>query len=131
MDLQCRNVLALAYVGDSVYEIYIRKYLFNKGIEKVQELQKEAIPYVSAKGQSNYLEQLLTSNILTEEEIRLVNRARNHKSHASPKHTDVITYHRSTGLEALIGYLYLKQDFDRIDTIMNFILYGMDGKEND
>lgn len=124
MDYKYRNVLALAYVGDSIYEIYIRKYLFLKGIEKVNELQKEATLYVSAKGQSKYLKEMISNNFLEEEELQIVYRARNHKSHASPKNTDVATYHEATGLEALIGYLYLNGNEERVQEIMNFILGG-------
>ena len=61
MDYKYRNVLALAYVGDCVYEIYIRKFLFLKGLEKVNDLQKEAVNYVSAKGQAKYLREMLNS----------------------------------------------------------------------
>ncbi len=116
------NSLALAYLGDAVYELYIRKHLINKNINKVNELQKEAINYVSAKSQSNFLERMLKDNFLTEEEINIIKRARNHKSHGSPKSTDIITYKRSTGLEALIGYLDLKNDKERIEEIMNYIV---------
>lgn len=124
MDYKYRNVLALAYVGDSVYEIYIRKYLFLKGIEKVNSLQQEATTYVSAKGQAKYLRELMNSNFLTDEELQMVTRARNHKSHASPKNTDVATYHDATGLEALIGYLFLSGNEKRVEEIMNFIIGG-------
>ncbi len=124
MDYKFRNVLALAYVGDSIYEIYIRKYLFLKGIEKVNNLQKEAINYVSARGQAKYLREMINNDFLTEEELQLVTRARNHKSHASPKNTDVVTYHDATGLEALIGYLFLSGKEDRVAEIMNFIIGG-------
>ncbi len=122
MDHKFRNVLALAYVGDSVYEIFIRKYLFLQGIEKVNELQQKAIRYVSAKGQSHYLDWLIENHILTEEELEIVYRARNHKSHASPKNTDASTYHKATGLEALIGYLFLEEKRERVHEIMNFII---------
>ena len=80
MELEYRNVLALAYVGDSVYEIYVRKYLFENGIEKVNELQKRAKEYVSAKGQAKYLKEILDHDLLTEKEKQIVLRARNHKS---------------------------------------------------
>ncbi len=116
------NSLALAYLGDAVYELYIRKYLIGKNINKVNVLQKEAINYVSAKSQSNFLERMLKDNFFTEEEINIIKRARNHKSHGSPKSTDIITYKRSTGLEALIGYLDLKNDKERIEEIMNYIV---------
>ena len=115
------NSLVLAYLGDAVYELYIRKYLISKNINKVNKLQKEAVNYVSAKAQSNFLEKMFEDNFLTEEEINIVKRARNHKSHNS-KSVDIVTYKRSTGLEALIGYLDLKNDKERIDEIMNYIV---------
>ena len=114
------NSLTLAYLGDSVYELYIRQYLIETGIIKVRELQKEAIKYVSAKGQAKTLTQLIANNILTDDEIVIVKRARNHKSHKSPKNTDIITYKLATGFEALIGYLYLN-DKNRLKQIMEII----------
>lgn len=115
------NVLALAYLGDAIYEIYIREYLIKQNIVKVNLLQKEAIKYVSAKNQAKFLTEMIESNFLTENEIDIVKRTRNHKSHAS-KSTDIITYKYSTALEALIGYLYLEKNTSRIDEIMNFIM---------
>ena len=115
------NSLALAYLGDSIYEFYIRKNLILKGVVKVNELQKEAVNFVSAKAQSSFLENMIKNSFLNDEEIGVVKRARNHKSHTS-KTTDVITYKKSTGLEALIGYLYLKNNFLRIEEIMNYIV---------
>ncbi len=116
------NVLALAYLGDAVYEIYIRKYLINKGIIKVKELQAEAIKFVGAKGQAMYLKELINNNFLTKEELDIVNRGRNHKGSRHPKGTDIVTYKYATGLESLIGYLYLSNKTDRIDEIMKEII---------
>ena len=116
------NSLALAYLGDAVYELYIRKYLLVKNIHKVNELQKQSVNYVSAKAQSQFLEKMLENNFLTEKEIAVIKRARNHKSHGSPKNTDIVTYKKATGLEALIGYLALKNDKERINEIMNYIV---------
>ena len=116
------NSLSLAYLGDAVYELYIRTYLLSKGNYKVGDLQQMAVKYVSAKAQSNFLEQMINDDILTAEELVIVKRARNHKSHASPKHTDIITYKKSTGLEALIGYLKLTNQDKRIDEIMKYIV---------
>lgn len=116
------NVLALAYLGDSIYEIYIRTFLLEQGIVKVKELQEKAIKYVSAKAQRFYLESLINNQILTEEEIVIVKRARNHKSTSHPKNTDIITYKYATGLEALIGHLYLEKNQKRIDEIMQYII---------
>ncbi|MFV0249569.1 MAG: Mini-ribonuclease 3 [Bacilli bacterium] len=115
------NSLTLAYLGDSIYEIYIRLFLIKKGIRKVKELQKESINFVSAKNQAKFLSNILEQNILTQEEIDVVYRARNHKSHSS-KSTDIITYKYATALEALIGYLYLENNIKKIEEIMNIIL---------
>ena len=113
-----KNVLALAYLGDSVYDLYIREYLISKNIVNVNELQSESIKYVSAKSQSYYLDKI--SEFLTEKELDIVKRGRNHKSHKAPKNTDIVTYKNATGLETLIGYLYL-EDKVRLDEIMKLI----------
>jgi ribonuclease-3 family protein len=116
------NVLVLAYLGDTIYEDYIRKYLIYKGIAKVNDLQTEASNYVSAKAQAPYLKQLLDDNFFTEEEQSIIRRARNNKSNSHPKNCDIVTYKYATGLESLIGYLSLENNIERIDEIMNFIL---------
>ena len=116
-----KNMLVLAYLGDSVYELYIRKHLIDKGISKVNELQKESIKYVSAKSQANYLNELIDKNMLNEEEFNIVKCARNHKCNHKPKNCDIITYKWATGFEALIGYLYIENKTDRIEKIINYI----------
>lgn len=116
------NVLVLAYLGDSIYEQYIRLFLIKKGIAKVNDLQKNAVNYVSAKTQNIFLKNLMDNNILTEEELSIVKRARNHKTKSKAKNADIITYKHATAFEALIGYLYLKNQIKRIDTIINFIV---------
>lgn len=116
------NVLVLAYLGDTIYENYIRKYLIGKGIGNVNDLQKESINYVSAKSQAKFLQDMLDNNFLSEEEISVVKRARNYKTTSHPKNCDIVTYKYATGLESLIGYLDLEGKKDRIDEIMNFIL---------
>ncbi|MBQ7137304.1 MAG: Mini-ribonuclease 3 [Bacilli bacterium] len=123
MDL---NAQELAYIGDAVYEMYIRKYLINKKIRKVNNLQKEAKKYVSAIGQSTYLKNMIDNDFLNEKEIDLVKNARNFKTASKPKNSDIITYKYATALEALIGYLYLSNKKDRIDEIMNYILEDME-----
>ena len=116
------NILALAYLGDAIYEVYIRTFLLQKGIQKVNELQRQAKQFVSAKGQARILKELLDQQLLTEQEIDVVKRARNHKSHKSPKNTDIVTYKQSTGLEALFGYLFLTHQTERINKLMNRIV---------
>lgn len=122
MDTRNINVITLAYLGDAIYEVYIRKYLIEKGIALVEDLQKEAVKYVSAKGQSLILNKLEKINFFEEEEINVIRRGRNYKRGNHPKNTDIITYKNSTGFEALIGYLYLKGKIDRLDEIINKIL---------
>ena len=121
MDVNTINVITLAYLGDAIYEIYIREKLIEQGIIKVEELQKEATKYVSAKGQAAILTNLLENNILTNEEIEVVKRGRNYKRNSHPKHTDIITYKLSTGFESLIGYLYLSKNIKRLDELLNSI----------
>ncbi len=115
------NVLSLAYLGDAIYECSIREYLLKQGNLKVKELQQLAISYVSAKNQCKFVKQMIETKFLKDDEIEIVLRARNHKSHKSPKNTDVATYKYATGLEALIGYLYLEQNITRVEEIMNYI----------
>ena len=116
------NVLVLAYLGDTVYENHVRRFLIEKGYSHVNDLQKEAVSYVSAKNQAHYLQEMLDQNFLTEAEVDVVMRARNYKTTSHPKSCDIITYKYATGLEALIGYLELTNHSERIDEIMNFIL---------
>lgn len=122
MDLREVNVLVLAYLGDTVYENYVRKYLINLGIGNVNDLQRKSIQYVSAKGQAKYLKELIDKEFFSEEEINIIKRARNYKTTSHPKNCDIITYKEATGLEALIGYLSLSNNNNRIDEIMKYIL---------
>ena len=118
------NSLVLAYLGDVIYEGYVRRFWISKGYCHVDELQKHAVTYVSAKHQAEFLKQMIDCNFLLEEELDVVKRARNYKTTSHPKNCDIITYKYATGLEALLGYLDFNGNFDRIDEIMNFILEG-------
>ena len=122
MDIRCINSLVLAYLGDALYEEKIREYLIGKGINKVNDLQKESVNYVSAKKQAYFLDKLIADSFFTDQELMIVKRARNSKSHTNPKGCSVIEYKKATGLEAVIGYYKLINDEKRIDLLMNFIL---------
>lgn len=113
------NNLVMAYLGDAVYELHIRKYLISQGIAKVGELQKKSVEYVSARSQRRILEELINRDFLTTEEIEIVNRGRNANSHPS-KTTDIVTYKKATGLECLIGNLY-KENIERCNELLNYI----------
>jgi len=119
------NVLVLAYLGDTIYENYVRRYLINSGIGNVNDLQTASINYVSAKAQAKFLTEFVEKDFFNEEEICVIKRARNYKSSSHPKNCDIITYKHATGLEALIGYLELSGRRDRIDEIMKNILGGV------
>ena len=116
------NSLVLAYLGDTIYEDYIREFLIKKGIGNVNDLQKESVKYVSAKSQALYLDRLIDLNFFKDEEVEIIKRARNHKNNSHPRNCDIITYKKATGLEALIGYLKLEKNEKRIDEIMSKIL---------
>ncbi len=116
------NVLVLAYLGDTIYENYVRRYLIDKGIANVNDLQSESIKYVSAKNQSNYIKEMIDKKFFSEEELDIIKRARNYKTTSHPKNCDIVTYKYATGLEALIGYLELEDNKERINSIMNYIL---------
>ena len=110
MKIEQINVLVLAYLGDTIYEDYIREYLINLGINNVNDLQKESVKYVSAKGQAKFLKDLIECNFFTDDELSIIKRARNHKSVSHPRSCDIVTYKHATGFEALIGYLKLQNN---------------------
>ena len=116
------NILALAYLGDAVYELKIREYLLSTGNNKVNKLQNMAMNYVTAKNQCKFVNYFIDNNILTEEEIDYIKRGRNANTYSHPKNTDIITYKEATSLEALIGYLKLENNIERIEELMNKIL---------
>ena len=111
----------LAFLGDAVYELYIREYLISKKICNVNDLQKMCVKFVSAERQCYFIEKMLENEFLSDDEIDVFKRGRNASSHSS-KSTDIVTYKKSTGLESLIGYLYLNKQYERIKEIMEYIV---------
>lgn len=116
--------LALAYIGDAVWEVYVRQHLLAMGELKPHRLQTGAVNYVKAKAQSDILHHIMTE--LNEEEQAVVRRGRNAKSGTVPKNADVIDYRHSTGFETVIGYLYLKSEFDRLNELVNLSISFID-----
>lgn len=104
--------LALAFLGDCVWEILIRQHLLTKGEMKPDRLHKFSTRFVKAKAQSDVLHLLMEE--LTEEEMSIVKRGRNAKSGSSPKNADMIDYRHATGFESLLGYLHLQGSHERI-----------------
>ena len=118
------NPLVLAYLGDTIYENYVRRYLINLGLTNVKQLQEVAVEYVSARSQAAYLKSLLDLDFFTDEEMDVLKRARNCKSKSHPKNCDILTYKHATALEAVIGYLDIVGRKNRIDVMMEMILGG-------
>jgi ribonuclease III family protein len=115
------NSLALAYMGDAVFELYVRHHLLQSGKVRPNQLHKEATAYVSAKSQAKFLHKMLEMEALSESEITIVKRGRNAKSGSVPKNTDVQTYRYSTAFEALIGSLYLSGNEERIEELITMV----------
>ncbi|OEH93169.1 Mini-ribonuclease 3 [Bacillus solimangrovi] len=112
------NALALAYMGDAVYEQHVRFEILQTGKVKPNQLHREATQFVSAKAQAAVLHRLLELNFLTEEEEAVMRRGRNAKSGTIPKNTDVQTYRHSSAFEAVIGYHYLSGNEERLDELL-------------
>jgi ribonuclease-3 family protein len=112
------NSLALAYMGDAVFEKYVRLHLLQSGKVKPNKLHKEATRYVSAKAQAKMIHAFMDRGLLTDEETAVLKRGRNAKSGTVPKNTDVQTYRYSTAFEALIGYLFLAGKEARMEELV-------------
>ena len=112
--------LVWAYVGDCVYELYVRTYLIETTKLNPHKLHIEAIKYVKAGAQCKALENIMDK--LTDEEKDIVRRGRNAQNHHLPKNSNVQEYMYSTAFEGLIGYLYLCKKYDRVKTIINLTI---------
>ncbi len=131
IDIQNISMQTLAFIGDSVYNVYIRSYLASLSNEKAGILHGKSIKYVSARGQSKTIDAIYDE--LSEEEKLIYKRGRNTNIHTVSKNVDVIEYKKATGFEALIGYLYLNKQIQRLDYIVSisidsFKKEGQNGK---
>lgn len=107
------NTTALAYLGDAVYEVAVRKFIMETGQYHADRLHQIAVRFVRAEGQATAMKKLMPE--LSEEEQNLVRRARNRKITSKPRHTHPVTYKLATAFEAFIGYLYLTEEQERLD----------------
>lgn len=132
MNAKQMKSLALAYMGDAIYEVYVREYLLNSGQVKPHLLHQQAVRFVSAKGQATVLLHWLDSELLDEDERKIVARGRNAKSGSIPKNSSVQTYRYSTAFEALLGYHYLDKNEDRLYELMQAaVTFIEEGKKRD
>lgn len=113
------NPLSLAYMGDSILDTYVRKYIILKIKGKPNRLHQLSKQYVSAKGQAYVLNVLIEESFFNEEELEIIQRGRNAKSHTKAKNTDIQTYRKSSAIEAVIGYLFLIDEIERLEELVN------------
>ena len=116
------NGIALAFEGDAVYSMYIRRHLIFQGLNKPNQLHREATKYVSAKAQANLISLMLEEGILTEKEEDIYKRGRNANSHTKAKNTDIVTYRMSTGFEAVMGYLHMTEAIERLEELIDWCI---------
>lgn len=121
-DAKQLNGIALAYLGDAVYEVFVREHLLNRGFVRPNQLQHAATNFVSAKAQAALIAGMEEQTLLTDTEWDYYKRGRNAKSYTHAKHTDVVTYRISTGFEALFGYLKLTKQDERIQTLATWCI---------
>lgn len=119
IDIQTVSMQTLAFIGDSVYDLYIRTYLASNSNEKAGILHTKAIKFVSAKSQASIVDKIMDK--LSDEEIAIYKRGRNTNIITS-KHAEVIEYKKATGLEALVGYLYVTRNISRLEEIIKFCI---------
>jgi ribonuclease-3 family protein len=115
IDIQTISMQTLAFIGDSVYDVYIRTYLASRSNEKSGKLHKRAVSYVSARSQAKIVDQLI--EFFNDEELKIYKRGRN-TNISTNKHVDIIEYKKATGFEALIGYIYLSKNKKRLEEIL-------------
>ena len=111
------NTTTLAYLGDAVFEVVVREKIVTEKPGDVDRAHHTAVRYVSAKGQAKAARAMIASGFLTEEEEQIYKRARNHRSMSRPQHADPRDYKVATGFEALLGFLYLSDERQRLREI--------------
>lgn len=129
-DAKLLNGLALAYMGDGVYELAIREHLIEKGQTRPNQLHHLTTRYVSAKAQARIMDYFLEESVLTEEEYNYYKRGRNSKINTRAKNTDIQTYLQSTGFESLIGYLYLTKQETRLNEIISLCIHFIENERD-
>ena len=125
-DIDMMSPLVWAYMGDAVYEQFVREHLINQDILKNGAYHRRAVKYVSANSQAELLKKI--DDFLTEEERDIVRRGRNSHPHSHAKNADIVDYKWATGFEALIGYLYLTKQEKRLNQLINSVFNAVDEK---
>lgn len=119
-DIKSYSGLTLAYIGDAIYELIIRTYIVEHGNAPVNKLHRQTVKLVKASAQAELYQSI--KDMLTEDEMAIYKRGRNSKSYTSAKNADIIEYRTATGMEALVGYLYLTGQVDRMLELIHPVL---------
>lgn len=119
VDINQLNSLALAYIGDAIFELQVREHLIKTGQINPRALQRRAVKFVSANAQSAIMDYLNDQQFFLSVELNVIRRGRNAKSKTIPKNASIQTYRQSTAFEALLGYHYLKANNKRLNDIIN------------
>lgn len=117
MEIVAYNGTTLAYIGDAVMSLLVRKMLVDQGYQQPRVLQKKSEAWVSAIAQANFLEQLLKEEFFNEDELAMILRGRNAKTNSMAKNASMAAYKMATGLEAVFGYLELMQKQERMEEL--------------
>lgn len=120
VDVNLINGIALAFEGDAVYSLYVRRHLIFQGQTKPNQLHRLATHYVSAKAQAMLVTALLEGQLLTEKEEEIYKRGRNANTNTKAKNTDLMTYKMSTGFEAIMGYLHMTDQIQRLEELIEW-----------
>ena len=126
VDLRTYSPLTLAYIGDAIYDLIIRTLIVKQGNSRPEKMHKRASALVKASAQAEMIERLLP--MLTEEEHAIYKRGRNAKSYTMAKNATMLDYRKATGFEALMGYLYFKEDMSRL---IDLVKTGLDKGEQE
>ncbi len=126
VDLRTYSPLTLAYIGDAIYDLIIRTLIVKQGNSRPEKMHKRASALVKASAQAEMIERLLP--MLTEDEHAIYKRGRNAKSYTMAKNATMLDYRKATGFEALMGYLYLKEDMSRL---IDLVKTGLDKGEQE
>lgn len=116
------NGESLAYLGDAVYELEIRQYILQSGYQDVNKLHKYAVKFTSGEAQAKIMEYFLANEVLNEEEITYYKRGRNSHHSKNRRSISVVSYKMATGFEALIGFLYLTEQKERLNELFALII---------
>jgi ribonuclease III family protein len=121
-DVRQVKPLVLAFIGDGVYEMYVRNHVVTSSTVNVNEIHKRTVKFVKAVSQAIAVKEMMSSGFITEDEERVVKRARNQFNQTIPKSASVVEYKLATGFEALVGYLYYTGNAERLEEVVHYAI---------